>query len=779
MYGLSSKKAEKLQKQYGFNEISVKNKKKIWNIFLGQYTNAFSIVLIIASLLSIILTLLGYSNDYIDFFLIVGILFFNGILGTIQEYKAEKTLEALKKLQKTFVKVYRDNKVIELDSKFLVPGDIVILQEGDKITFDGNILEGNLTIDESSFTGESFSVHKKQKDIVYSGTFVVGGDAKVKVEKTGLKTKFGKLTVQVQDIEDISFFKNQLNFFTKKLMKYIFIILIIFFAVAFFREGKFITILLASVALGVAIVPEGLAVTTVITMMNGIKKLVEKKVIVKKIDAVEVLGAIDYIVSDKTGTLTKGSVKVYGIKGQGKLQSKLPYFAIPNSNDPLENALINYSNENNLKTSGKLEKIISFDYDSRTSSTIWNLKNKKVQFIKGAPEQIFKMTNKAIDISRYLDNGLRVLAFAEKQGNKTELLGIIAFEDPIREEVKKATINIQKAGVNLIMVTGDHQKTALFVANQLNINKSFLSGEELQAMSKKEVFEKLKYGGVVYRALPETKMYLVESLQHKGKIVATTGDGVNDVLLLKKADVGLAMGEKGTDVAKEAADIILLDDSFKTITDGILEGRNIIVNVRKFLTFLLTCNVGEAISNLIFPFLYFKIPLDAPKLLWINLITDGFPAVSFSFDEHSDDLLKRRPEDFRVLLTTPMKKLFLYSGLTHGLFLAGIFALTLYLYGFIVASTIVFSGIIFSELARVFAVRILFKDNFKKALKNKIMNYSLIISFLLQFVVVYIFYNLFKIAPLSFIQMMFAIGWGIMALFIGVFFALKINSKTL
>jgi Ca2+-transporting ATPase len=745
MVGLTQIQAKQRLEKYGFNEITIKDKYSLFKIFINQYKDIFSLLLIISTLVSLVFYFIGLLNSLIDFYLIFSILLINGVIGTYQEYKSEKTLEKLKKLQINGTRVFRDNKLIELDSKELVPGDIIVLEEGDKICADCKILKGNLSLDESSFTGESLQIYKKERGQVYSGTLVTGGKALLEVEQTGLNTKFGGLTKKLAKIKDVSFFKTQIDGFTKKLLKFILVIIVIFFGVNLIQSNPWITVLLASIALAVAIVPEGLTVTTIITMIKGIKNLAAKKVLVKKIDAVEILGATEYLIFDKTGTLTEGKIQIAEVYSKNNLEQELAKYKIRHSKDLIEQALPTQKELKPYRTN-------YFDYKTNTSSIIYRENGIFIEYIKGSPESILKECNTKLSIEEtkkikeLLANGYKVLGFAKRRGKTTKQEGFAAFSDKIRWDSAQAIQTLKMASINPIIITGDHKATASHVGKNLGFIDNTISGEDVEKLNNREIIEALKDGGIVYRALPETKLKIISAFIEHQKVVAATGDGVNDVLLLKKASVGIAMGA-GTDVAKEAADIVLLNDSLMTITNGIIEGRNIIQNIRKFITFLLSSNGIEAISNLIFPFISTTIPLNAAKLLWVNLISDGFPAISFGLDPVNEKLIFDKPSGYKQILTKVMTRNMILNSIIIGILIAILFFVSNIIFGTAIAITITFTGLVLSQLINATAIRHLFKESL---ISNKFFILAIGISAILQIVVVYTPLNkLFGIIPLG------------------------------
>ncbi len=737
--GLSEKEAKERLEKYGLNEITHKKRHSLISIFISQFTDIFSILLILAILISIALYVLHRDESLADAVLILLILLANGLIGTFQQWKAEETLEKLRALQKSYVNVIRDGQVKKVESKYITVGDIVVLEEGVKVPADAVIVQGGVTIDESTFTGESYPVTKSAGEEVFAGTFVVGGKAFAEVQKIGNQTRMGELSRKISEIEEISVFKSQLNEFSLHLLRMVLAVMFVFFAVSYFKTHAFVSVLLASIALVVAVVPEGLPMVAAITMMSGVQKLAKKNVLVKKLESVEALGAVEYVIFDKTGTLTEGTLIADYVSP--KLKKFLAYFPIQESLDPVEKAVANAAQ---AKPKGKRLKAIPFDYTTKRSSVIWEIEGKEVEFTKGAPEVIFTLVGKedkqAVALAK---NGLRVLAFAKRVGRRWSYLGLVGFKDPLKPSAKQALEAMKKAHLIPIMITGDHKETALAIARELGIKQVALHGKELK--KNPALAGQLMKGGVVYRAQPEDKLLVVEALQKRGHIVASTGDGVNDVLLLKRADVGIAMG-RGTDIAKDAADIVLLKDDLLTIVNGILEGRVIITNVRKFITFLLSSNIAEVVCAFFVPFMSTKIVLDAPKLLWVNLLSDGIPATMFAFDEGLNQIKNKKPTYFRKLLLPFMQKIMIFRGTGTGLLLCLFFFFISQRLPFEEASALFFSGLALGEVICLFVTRYLFGSGL---FDNKLMLLSIIGVFALHLLTINTFPELFGVSALS------------------------------
>ena len=595
-------------------------------------------------------------------------------------------------------------------------------------------------MDESPITGEAYPVAKKNGDLVFGGCFVVGGRCEAIVKKTGLNSEMGKIAAQYSEIEEEDFFSAQLKDFSTKLLRVMLVIIGIFFLTSFVREGNFLEVFLAAVALAVAAIPEGLSVVSLLAMVVGVKKMAKENVLVKRLNSINTLGSVDIIVSDKTGTITKAELTLKEIVGDASKYGS--FFSISGSKDPVENAIFSkFGRENRISYRGRdfqLNKEIPFDYGTLSSRRVFCNGDESLVFLKGAPESIFEkfppcegdFSQILKDAHEYMLKGYRVIGLAvvhsTPKNSNLVCVGLALFEDPVRKESKEIVAKLRQLGIAFVMATGDHKNTAKKVAEDIGLSLNFLSGEEFEK-NPEGAWELLKEGGVLYRAKPQHKLELIRLFQRKGRIVAATGDGVNDALLLKSANFGFAMGS-GTDIAKDAADAILLDNGIGTIYKGIVYGRGIIVNVRKFILFLLGSNIGEVVVNVLFPFVYPKIPLDAPKLLWINFITDGFPATAFAFDQNSVERMK--PRDFLELLTSRMERVILSIGVVMGVLLFVFYVFLLKFSSFTVAASTIFATIVLSELGRFLLVRVYFKESiFKNGLLWAAIVFSLVLHF--------------------------------------------------
>ncbi|MGQ4894674.1 MAG: cation-translocating P-type ATPase [Candidatus Njordarchaeia archaeon] len=739
--GLTSEEAERRLAQFGYNELKEEKRRTILKMIIEQFTDPFVIILLVAILIAAFV-----ERSVVDATTIAIIVILNAIIGFIQEYRAEKAIEALKQMAAPKARVLRDGQIQHIDSKLVVPGDILILEEGDKIAADARLLEAiNLTTNEAILTGESTPVSKKvdtlpedtpvadRKNMVFMATYVNRGRGKAVVVGTGMNTEFGKIAEMVQEIEEEETpLKRKMAVFAKKLGIIVIVLSAVIFVLEVIEEirhlGNIINAaveaLMISVALAVSVVPEGLPAVLTVTLALGARNLARRNAIIRKLSSAEALGSTTVICSDKTGTITKGEMTVRKIivnneiidvtgvgfepKGEffkengekidprahkelelilkiGSLCTNAEYNNGKIIGDPTEGAILVAAIKAGMKRS-ELEKElprvgeIPFSSERKMMTTIHKSTNSLLLAVKGAPEIIINNSSKIYKNGNVVEftwdekkeileksnelakNGLRLLGFAYKEitenrdpsaideSEEKELIfiGLMAMIDPPREEVYDAVKIAKKAGIKIVMVTGDHRLTAEAISREIGIMSEgdiSLTGKELSEMSDEE-FEKIVEKVTVYaRVSPEHKLKIVEALKKKGHIVAMTGDGVNDAPALKRADIGIAMGISGTDVTKEAADMILADDNFATIVNAVEGGREIYQNIRKFVRFLLACNFDELVVIGLSAVLGWPIPLTAAMILWINLVTDGAPAVALAVDPPDEDLMDRPPRN--------------------------------------------------------------------------------------------------------------------------------------
>ena len=709
MKGLSSVQVSQSLNKYGLNIITEQKKKSFLIKFFEQFNNFLTILLIGAAVLSFLL------GESLDGGLIIGIVILNGLFGLYQEAKAEESLAMLNKMTVTKVRVIRDEKEIEIDSKYLVPGDLVYLEEGIKVPADGIVTKSiNLEINESALTGESFPVVKAEKEDVFSGTIVAKGRGYITITKIGDKTKFGQIAHNLSTIVDgTTPLQKKLADLTKFIGIGGIVLSVIVFLISLFEGTGYFPAFLLSVSLAVAVVPEGLPAVMTITLAIGMKKMAGKKAILRKLSAIEALGSITLIATDKTGTLTTNKMQVKEIyvdnniinvgadlisaSSKGRLQESPLQLLILNGilcstaslvyvhdhgswdvlGDPTEGALL-YMAQNkglNIEEVRKEWKLIDEKpFDSVTKMMTVTVRSvghggPTLQFSKGAPESILnvcKMTEeekKKIkkQVDQWASQGLRVLAFAklEIRNSKLEIpknmvfLGMVAIHDAPRPEVREAILKAKKAGIKVVMITGDNEKTAEAIgvsSGLMNEGDEILTGHQIEEYSDDELLKILPRVKIFARTNPFQKHRIVSLYQKLGEIVAVTGDGVNDAIALKQADVGVAMGLVGTDVARETADMVITDDNFATIITAVEEGRNIINSIKNAIKYLLACNVSEAVALLIglilgLPTLFYPI-----QLLYINLVTDGLPALMLSFSPKDSGLMSITPEKEMGLL---------------------------------------------------------------------------------------------------------------------------------
>ena len=734
--GLSFDEAGQRMLQYGPNKLAEKKKKPLILVFLSNFNDPMIFILIAAALLSVAISLYntihnGDSFDFADPIIIMSVCVLNAIIGTVQENKAEKSLEALKKMSSPTCIVRRDGQLVELKAEELVPGDIVILEEGRTIPADLRLIETiNLKTDESSLTGESLPVEKDANfvftdevgvgdriNMAYMSTPVVYGRGEGVVIYTGMKTETGKIAKMLSDSdEEETPLQKQLAKLSKFLGILTIVIVVLIFGIQlidlfkthFGAQGPMgteqwidgiIENFMFAISLAVAAVPEGLPAVVTIVLALGVQKMVRANTIVRKLPSVETLGAVSVVCSDKTGTLTQNKMTVVRVYQDEQLTDdicleKYKFLAMGMSlcsnasvdeglyGDPTEIALVEYSNKLDQHKSD-LEKIaprvdeIPFDSVRKMMSTQHDYNGKKIIFTKGAIDSILKVADSILingkerkitdkdktNIMGASDqmavDALRVLGLAYRYSNelkeeKLVFVGLVGMIDPPRPEAKNAVSIFKKAGITTIMITGDHKTTALAIAKELGITDEAgeaLSGDEIDALSPEELQEKVKTVHVFARVSPENKVQIVTAVRANGNIAAMTGDGVNDAPSLKNADIGIAMGITGTDVAKGAADMVLTDDNFASIEKAVEEGRGIYANIKKTVLFLLSTNIAEVLAMFaiaimsLFMSYNFPTPLVAIHILWVNLITDSLPAVALGADEKEDGIMEDQPRN--------------------------------------------------------------------------------------------------------------------------------------
>lgn len=711
--GLSSKEAAIRREKYGANELLETAKKSAVQVFFEQFKDLLVLILLAAAAIS------AFLGKFESTLVIIAVVLLNGILGTLQHVKAEQSLLSLKKLSSPTAKVLRDGKMSQIPSSELVPGDILYLEAGDYVSADARILEAHsLQVNESSLTGESVSVLKiaepcpqgvdvalaDMKNMVFSGSFVTYGRAVAVVTHTGMNTEIGKVA-QLLDTasEKRTPLQLSLDEFGKKLAIIVLAICALVFGLSLYRGMELITAFLFAVSLAVAAIPEALSSIVTIVLALGTQKMAQKNAIVRKLYAVEGLGSITVICSDKTGTLTQNKMtveKVYVDKtvsaptalDPGKsLEKKLVLTALlcndavtaeqKEMGDPTEIALVNLGELyglDELEARKKHPRVgeIPFDSNRKLMSTVNRINDKTFLLTKGAVDMLLPKANRLetsagvepltaehlAEIKRvnkdFSENGLRVLAFAYKEvyeeyislEEETGLtfLGLIAMMDPPRPESAAAVANSIQAGILPVMITGDHPVTAAAIARQIGIltdKHTVMIGSELEKLSDEELCERVAETTVFARVSPEHKIRIVKAWQQRGDVVAMTGDGVNDAPALKQANIGIAMGITGTEVAKDAASIILTDDNFSTIVEAISTGRSIFANIRNAVKFLLSGNMAGILSVLYASFLGLPVPFAPVHLLFINLITDSLPAIAIGLEPHNKNLMHEKPRN--------------------------------------------------------------------------------------------------------------------------------------
>ena len=802
--GLSHVEAEKRLKEFGFNTIAEGEKNSWLKILLSQFNNFLIYILLVGCLVSFL------SGEYIDTAIILTVVLGIGFLGFFQEEKAQKDIEALKKLASPKCNVIREGKTQQINSDKVVPGDILVLQTGDIVAADVRLIKINkLTVNETCLTGESKPVAKElkvlpekisvgdRKNLCFMGTVIEYGGGKGIVSATGSNTEFGKIAKKLLTVRKPETpLQIQIDKVGKQLGKIFLVICFLIFLLNFkVRNQPFIGSVMDSVALAIAAVPEGLTTVVTICLAIGVNKMKKRKALIKRLAAVETLGATDIICTDKTGTITKGEMEVvefflpsktFGISElkKNQLDSDIKNFfnliaacndADQSSGTPTDKALFALTSRFKIK---RVQNVDSnpFDPERKMLSFVYKIGNKYVSTVSGAPENIIsasdfidigdkkskldQQTKDALyqELKKMAEKGLRVVAFAKNENFDTKpksikeaesnlvFVGLVGLKDPVHQEVVASIKAIKEAGIKPIMITGDYPETAFIIGKEAGIideNEKFdevvISGQELQNLSGEKLAELCRHKKIFARVSPEDKLKIVESLQKLHHVVAMSGDGVNDAPAIKKSDIGIAMGIRGTQVTRETASIVLLDDNYKTIANAIDEGRIIFKNIKLFVSYLLSTNFSEILIFAVSIILVGPVPFNARMILWLNLVTDFLPALSMAYEKGDIKMAKEKPRP----VGAPLIDRYIWIHISVQTIIITIIALSIYMYfskiNPLLASTAVFVNLSLAESFKAVTSRsgkyLIFEIGM---FKNKINIYALIISALLTLAVVYV-----------------------------------------
>lgn len=838
--GITSEEAEKRLLEYGSNELTEKAKKTPFMMFLDQFKDFMILILIAAAFIS------GIVGDPEDTIAIIVIVLLNAVIGFVQEYRAEKAVAALKKMAAHTALVLRSGEHTNISASGLVPGDIVLLEAGKVVPADMRLAEAvQLKAEEAALTGESVPVEKHtkalhdgmlpigdRKNMVYKGTAVSYGRGTGIVVDTGMNTELGKIATMLQEEEEVKTpLQKRLATFGKNLAFAVLAICAVVFAIGVFRGEPALLMLLTAISLAVAAIPEALPAVITISLALGAKKLVKQNALIRKLPAVETLGSVTYICSDKTGTLTLNRMTVEEVWVDGKIvgvrdfgsgiahNSQAPntsprsllMTALALSNDaqrgadgtvigdPTETALYDMAKAQGFEKK-ELEKHfarvaeIPFDSDRKCMTTFHRWSHGKfISFTKGAIDVLAEKSEQVMTSEglgpvamqnihrineRMAADGLRVLGIAmrtwdtlpddlspEQVERSLTMLGMVGIMDPPREEAKEAVSLCKTAGITPVMITGDHPITATAIARRLGIidegSKTVITGRELEKLSLEEFEEKVHQLRVYARVAPEQKLKIVKALQDKGQFVAMTGDGVNDAPALKRADIGVAMGITGTDVSKEAAHMILLDDNFATIVKAVKEGRRIFDNIRKFIKYTMTSNSGEIWTIFLAPFFGLPIPLLPIHILWINLVTDGLPGLALAAEPSEKGVMSRPPRH-------PKESIFAHGLGTHIIWVGLLMGfVSLFTQAWSIKTghthwqTMVFTVLCLSQMGHVLAIRSETESLFSQGLfSNRPLLGAFALTFALQMATIYVpvLNPIFKTQPLTFSELLLTLA---------------------
>lgn len=836
--GLSHRQVEERREKYGINQLEEQKKKPVILKFLEQFKDFMIIILLIASVISAVVTKMEGGNDYFDSIIIIAIVVFNAIMGLVQEAKAEKSLEALKKMSAPTCKVRRGGEIITIKGEEVVPGDIALLETGNYVPADCRLISASdLKIEESSLTGETMPCLKEADNILpekttlgdmnnlaFATTVVVNGHGEAIVTDIGMNTKVGQIAKMIITNETPETpIQKKLGQVGKSLGIGCLIICLFIFVIGILKRIEPVEMFMTSVGLAVAAIPEGLPAIVTIMLSIGVTKMAKKNSIIRKLPAVETLGSSSVICSDKTGTLTQNKMQVTKIVNhQGEVTNtevirkilelgamctdvEISEASRELTGEPTEVAIVDralkeriYKQE--LYQIMKRVDDVPFDSNRKMMTTIHKIPSGYRIITKGAPDVLLKHctqvyeNGKMISLTSSLlnqietqnnqmaDQALRVLAIAYLDVNtipsKSEIeknlvfVGLVGMIDPPREGVAEAVTTCRKAGIKTVMITGDHIATAKAIAKELGILREqdlAITGEELDKISQPVLQKDIMQYSVFARVTPEHKVRIVQAYQRAGAVVAMTGDGVNDAPALKNADIGIAMGKNGTDVAKNAADMVLTDDNFVTIVEAVKQGRNIFDNIKKAVHFLIATNIGEIVTIFLGLLLGLKSPLLAIQLLWVNLVTDSLPAIALGLESPDKDIMSRKPRDSRkgIFADGLWSKIFV-EGTMLGVLTLVAFSIGNSLYGVEVGRTMAFVSLGLLELVHSFNIKSeesIFKTGI---LENKYLVGAFILGAILQVVVVLIpaVADLFSLVPLTGTQWLYTFGISILPLVI-------------